>query len=394
MRMKDLVSLRGYALGIVASTATRGRGGGSGGGGGGGSSSSGGAAQLMLVDAEKVSQALHFHQRRTATTTTLTTGGGHSAATGTATGTAAYGDAQLWIVIPIMNLSTFFREWTALHSIRDHRLMPLAPYLLKASPAVSQARLVALKQDIERRFDSWVQEEQYEQHRKQQQQQQQQSGSTAASSSHNNHNHNPNRARLLENRHRQLVQSEASSSSSSSSALSLASTHASFSMKEQLEQVLFRLIHEDLAHVKIDTSLLKNSDIVRTLRRMSKHDPPLPSTIREAIQRLIQTWQTQCTNDLSPDVIRNLKGGKVVPIPNKEEDCMIQPPRTVTATLWQSLYDRYNNSQLFAIKYVVEAFDSSQDTRVCLVQGTSVCVGLGRSSGGPLPPAVRLFCRC
>ena len=44
-------------------------------------------------------------------------------------------------VLPLMSLSTFSREWAALHSTRDHRLMPLTPYILKASPVISASRL-------------------------------------------------------------------------------------------------------------------------------------------------------------------------------------------------------------------------------------------------------------
>ena len=44
-------------------------------------------------------------------------------------------------LIPVMNLATFTREWAALHSIRSHRLLPLTPYILKAAPVVSVARL-------------------------------------------------------------------------------------------------------------------------------------------------------------------------------------------------------------------------------------------------------------
>ncbi len=39
--------------------------------------------------------------------------------------------------IPLMNLSTFLREWTALLSIKNKALFPLAPYLMFASPSVS-----------------------------------------------------------------------------------------------------------------------------------------------------------------------------------------------------------------------------------------------------------------
>lgn len=44
-------------------------------------------------------------------------------------------------ILPFMNLATFTREWAALHSMRSQKLLPLAPYILKASPVVSVSRL-------------------------------------------------------------------------------------------------------------------------------------------------------------------------------------------------------------------------------------------------------------
>ena len=49
--------------------------------------------------------------------------------------------SETWICAWVTNLSTFFREWTALHSIKSHKLMPLTPYILKAAPVVSAAQL-------------------------------------------------------------------------------------------------------------------------------------------------------------------------------------------------------------------------------------------------------------
>ncbi len=43
--------------------------------------------------------------------------------------------------IPLMNISTFLREWNALHSISNYSLFPLTPYLLQASPAISVSRI-------------------------------------------------------------------------------------------------------------------------------------------------------------------------------------------------------------------------------------------------------------
>jgi hypothetical protein len=56
------------------------------------------------------------------------------------TGTAPAQDTYRYCV-PVMGLTTFLREWSALLSIRSCHLMPLAPYLLKASPVVSSQHL-------------------------------------------------------------------------------------------------------------------------------------------------------------------------------------------------------------------------------------------------------------
>jgi hypothetical protein len=52
-----------------------------------------------------------------------------------------YAPDEKVIAIPFLNICTFVREWAALHSIRSHELLPLSPYLLKASPIISISRL-------------------------------------------------------------------------------------------------------------------------------------------------------------------------------------------------------------------------------------------------------------
>ena len=47
----------------------------------------------------------------------------------------------LFFSLLIFGIIYFFREWVALHSMHSHRLMPLAPYILKASPVVSSSHL-------------------------------------------------------------------------------------------------------------------------------------------------------------------------------------------------------------------------------------------------------------
>lgn len=312
--MKDLVSMKDYCLGIVASTAPK---------------RSDFASFTGAIDGNKKQAILVDIEKIPASNDNNTT--------------------HYWKVIPIMNISTFLREWIALHSIRDHRLMPLAPYLLKASPVVSQAHLLTIKDDIERRLQNWIEEHRYEEMKKQI------PGATV----------DPklvSQKRQMENRYRQQNQKQSVAN------VVGASDDSTSSMKERLEDSLYQLITSDLSAIRIDTSILKNSDIVRTLRRVMK-TPQMAMKIISAGQELITKWHKICSDDISPDHIRNLKGGKVIPIPHKEDVALTQAPRTVNDGLWQLLYHRYNNSQLFAIKYVVEAFNFSQDTRVCLVQG-------------------------
>ena len=49
--------------------------------------------------------------------------------------------SQDYCLVALTSLSTFIREWTAVQSIHSAELMPLAPYLLKAAPVISIAKM-------------------------------------------------------------------------------------------------------------------------------------------------------------------------------------------------------------------------------------------------------------
>ena len=53
------------------------------------------------------------------------------------------------MIIPLTSISTFVREWTAINSIYNHVLMPLTPYILKASPTVSASFLDSKRGNIQ-----------------------------------------------------------------------------------------------------------------------------------------------------------------------------------------------------------------------------------------------------
>ena len=49
---------------------------------------------------------------------------------------------QKFAVIVLSSLTTQLREWAALASVRQHELMPLTPYILRALPVVSSQTLL------------------------------------------------------------------------------------------------------------------------------------------------------------------------------------------------------------------------------------------------------------
>lgn len=272
--------------------------------------------------------------------------------------------SRTWYILPLMNLCTFLREWQALHSIRDHRLMPLAPYLLKASPVVSQAHLQQMRDTIEKKLRAWVQEYQYEAHRAQQLLQQHATRDPHQVSQQRRLQHQQHQHRLALVQEGIITLPSSNSDKCEDNNPTTKTSIAFSSVQQQLEEVLVQSIMS-LDSVRVDSSVLKNTEIVKTLKAVIKADG-LPQFIKDVAETLIGRWKAQIIADIAPDTIRNLKGGKVIDIPDKDA---ITQPRTISDAMWRTLVARYNNSQLFAIKYVVESFDSSQDTRICLVQG-------------------------
>eukprot|EP01035_Chromulina_nebulosa_P018203 gene18203-23865_t len=49
----------------------------------------------------------------------------------------------------------------------------------------------------------------------------------------------------------------------------------------------------------------------------------------------------------------------------------------ISKELWKCLYNQYNRSQLFAIKYISDQINDSEDTRIALIQGPP---GTGKTS--------------
>lgn len=68
--------------------------------------------------------------------------------------------SEPWTVVPVMGLSTYLREWAAVHSVQCHRLMPLSPYILKAAPVVSSGRLSYLNKELKLQLVALTREDQ------------------------------------------------------------------------------------------------------------------------------------------------------------------------------------------------------------------------------------------
>lgn len=87
----------------------------------------------------------------------------------------------------------------------------------------------------------------------------------------------------------------------------------------------------------------------------------------EIANNLISLWKKQIKDDYSLSTLTSMKGGKILSMPNRIED--INQPKHLSLPLWNQLKSTYNLSQLFAIKYISDQFESGQDTRVALIQG-------------------------
>lgn len=73
--------------------------------------------------------------------------------------------------------------------------------------------------------------------------------------------------------------------------------------------------------------------------------------------------------------LKSMQGGNIVAVPDASSS--VACPCSVPSRLWRRLCESYNNSQLFAIKYVCDRLDDAQDTRVALIQGPP---GTGKTS--------------
>lgn len=127
---------------------------------------------------------------------------------------------------------------------------------------------------------------------------------------------------------------------------------------------------EDLISVGalyVDGSVLKNTGIAKTIKSITCTSYPLVAGECETLAgEIITKWKVQVKNDNRASTITNMKGGKLIEMPETD----LKRPRCVSPQLWDTFLKTYNKSQLFAIKYVSDQFEGGQDTRVALIQGS------------------------
>lgn len=256
--------------------------------------------------------------------------------------------------LPITSLTTFCREHAAIQSIHIPQLMPLASYILKASPVVSCSTMIGAKDELARRIKSL-----------------------------------------------ELLLLALSSRDTADNKLRVAKAFATVS--DQLAHI---------ASLPVDGSVMSQSGMGRYLKNGICKNRNLIEALPELkiqTEALMNRWTAQIKRDHNAATLKGLKGGNVVTIPQKvkEEaatqylqspapspdkvvsqsdsaalDQFLESPKGCPPALWSELRRKFNVSQLFSIKHVGDKLDGGGarpglDTRIALLQGPP---GTGKTS--------------
>lgn len=134
-----------------------------------------------------------------------------------------------------------------------------------------------------------------------------------------------------------------------------------------------------LLSLKIDGSVLKNSDIVTSLKKI--FDIRFPEfkqhEVYQSTKILLTTWESQVSSDNSKSTIEALQGGNIVNIPIEDLSQDVIESMGISYNLWKKLRMRYNTSQLFALRYVLEMLQEPEANGIALIQGPP---GTGKTS--------------
>jgi hypothetical protein len=198
-------------------------------------------------------------------------------------------------------------------------LLPLVPYLLKALPVISASRLQLMYRDLERGISSIVQTK--------------------------------------------SCDTETDSGRQQQAAISARAV--------DVLQLLKRF-----SSINIDMSVLTVTDMPMKMKALCKRQGlSRQPEVLTALKNIRDIWKNSCKHSHRDSTIQNLRGGNVITVGRlgKEEDLQT-PPAAVPSALWKVLARTHNETQLFAIKYVVSSMkideqENENDTRICLIQG-------------------------
>lgn len=243
---------------------------------------------------------------------------------------------ESWRIIPFLSLSTFFREYVALHGISSSQVaMPLSPYILKTTPVVSVEYLNEVSELLRDSIDSVI--------------------------THCNKN----------------ISCYASSVSASDGN---ANKQKEVQVVKRVFEIQSNILEylELLQHVQISSSVLKNcSSLGKILRVLSNNgnllgdtfkasksnkfydnegaskylDSGLNKSIQSVTANLVTKWKKQIQREHSLTDDRAAGSGELS-VSGSPED--ISAPHGVSKELWGVLRSEYNTSQLYAIAYVCE----------------------------------------
>jgi len=203
--------------------------------------------------------------------------------------------------IKVTSLTTYIREWIALHSIKNTTLCPLTPYILKGSPVISTSLLGQINNNLLSKYKALI-------------------------------------------------------NITESSSAATRKKNALTAIENEIKT---------LQPINTDYSTLKKTDIVNTIKTIIAYEDT-PSSCKDLAKSILKKWKESMKSDMKDSRIKKLRGGKLIDIPS---DVQSLPTTNISPVLWNKFCSSFNQSQLFAIKYIIDDSNSNQDTKISLIQG-------------------------
>jgi hypothetical protein len=143
-------------------------------------------------------------------------------------------------------------------------------------------------------------------------------------------------------------------------------TESSSSANTRKKNALIAIENEikALGTINTDYSTLKKTDIVNTIKTIISYGDAPPSC-KDLAKSILKRWKESMKADMKDSRIKKLRGGKLIDIPSDVQNT----PTNISPVLWNKFCANFNESQLFAIKYIIDDSNSNQDTKISLIQG-------------------------